>query len=90
MLCAFCHTAAVRFEYLLHRAAGRLLQAVKDPTLPHQIANHNTGAWESWEVCSAGFVNLQWGHKVSLHFLHQTGVARRLLLMASRLMHCQA
>ena len=46
------------------RAEGRALQAVKDPASPHRVANHNFGAWESWEVTSSGLVNLQWRHKV--------------------------
>ena len=46
------------------RAEGRALQAVKDPACPHRVANHNFGAWESWEVTSSGLVNLQWRHKV--------------------------
>ena len=49
---------------MLCRAGGRTLQAVKDPAAPHQIANYNTGPWESWEACAAGLGNLQWEYKV--------------------------
>ncbi|KAL0040922.1 hypothetical protein WJX79_010101 [Trebouxia sp. C0005] len=45
-------------------ADGRSLQAVKAPDVPHRVANHNFGSWESWEVTSSGLVNVQWRHKV--------------------------
>ncbi|KAK9832941.1 hypothetical protein WJX74_002428 [Apatococcus lobatus] len=45
-------------------ATGRTLQAVKDPKAPHQVANFNTGSWESWKAQSGGLVNLQWDYKM--------------------------
>ena len=42
-------------------AEGRFLQAVRESSFPHRVANYNFGAWECWERCPThGLVNVAW------------------------------